>query len=93
MYRIRLNPYKCVFAIEAGLATSTGKASPLFSLLKKESNFEWTLECEAAFQEFKFYLSSPSILCKPKIGKLLFLYLLISDSAIASVLVREVAKQ
>ena len=31
------------------LAASAWKASPFFSLLKKESNFEWTSECEAAF--------------------------------------------
>ena len=61
--------------------------------MKKENNFEWTPECEEAFQEFKTYLSSPSILCKLEIGKPLFLYLSISDSAIAGVLVREDAKQ
>ena len=69
------------------------KASPFFSLLTKENNFEWTSECEAAFQEFKFYLSSPPILCKSEIGKPLFLYLSISNSVIAGILVLEDAKQ
>ena len=53
----------------------------------------WTSEYEAAFQEFKSYLSSPPILCKSKTGKPLFLYLSVSDSAIAGILVREDAKQ
>ena len=74
------------------LAASARKASPLFSLLKKENNFEWMPECEAAFQEFKFYLLIPLILCKPEIGKPLFLYLSITNSAIADVLVQEDAK-
>ena len=95
-HRMRLNPQKCVFTVEAGkflgfmlthqgieanpdkykavlemkspnsvkdiqrltgriaslsrfLAASVRKVAPFFSLLKKESNFEWTLECEAMF--------------------------------------------
>ena len=93
-YRMRLNPHKCVFVVEAGkflgfmvtnqgieanpnkckeilemkspssvedvqrltgrvaslsrfLASSARKKSPFFSLLKRESNFEWTPECQA----------------------------------------------
>ena len=48
---------------------------------------------EEAFQEFKTYLSSPPILCKPEISKPLFLYLSVSDSAIVNVLVREDVNQ
>ena len=31
------------------LVASTWKVSPFFTLLKKESNFEWTTKCEVAF--------------------------------------------
>ena len=75
------------------LTDSAWKASPFFSLLKKENNFEWTEDCEAAFKEFKSYLSSPPILCKSEIGKPLFLYLSVSDLAIGGVLVLEDANQ
>ena len=51
------------------------------------------LECEATFQEFKNYLSSPSILCKPEFGHPLYLYLSVSHADVVSVLVREDAKQ
>ena len=39
------------------MAASAWKAFPFFSLLKNESTFEWTQEYEAAFNEFKWYLS------------------------------------
>ena len=57
------------------LAASTWKALPFFALLKRESNFEWTPKREATFQEFKSYLSSPPILCKPEISCPLYFYL------------------
>ena len=75
------------------LAASAWKTSPFFTLLKKESNFEWTLECKAVFQEFKSYLLSPPILYKPEVGSPLVLYLSVSNSAIAGILIREDAKQ
>ena len=75
------------------LVALSRKALPFFTLLKKESNFEWTPDCEVAFQEFKSYLSSPLILCKPEIGSPLYLYLSVSDLAIASILVWEDVKQ
>ena len=75
------------------MVTSARKALPFFSLLKKESTFEWTPECEAVFTKFKHYLSCPPILSKLEVGKPLFLYLSIRDVAIASALVQEDAQQ
>ena len=65
----------------------------LLSLLKKKSTFEWTLEYEAVFLEFKRYLSIPPILSKPEINQLLYLYFSVSDVAIASVLVLKDTRQ
>ncbi|GKV19281.1 hypothetical protein SLEP1_g29568 [Rubroshorea leprosula] len=59
----------------------------------KQKKFEWNEECQAAFEELKFYLSSPPLLTKAVDGEILYLYLGISDEAISSVLVREEAKQ
>ena len=51
------------------------------------------LKCEAAFTEFKRYISYPSILSKPDVGKPLFLYLSVSNVVVASALVKEDAWQ
>ena len=71
------------------MVASARKALPFFSLLKKGNTFEWTSECEVAFNEFKTYLSYPPILSKPEAGKPLFLYLSVSSATIARALVRE----
>ncbi|XP_020986265.1 uncharacterized protein LOC110275071 [Arachis duranensis] len=136
MHRMRLNPAKCIFAVETGkflgfmltergieanpdkckavlemksshclrevqqlngrlvalsrfLAGSALRSLPLFSLLRKECQFEWTPECEEAFQEFKKFLSQPPILTRPKIGEELVLYFFVADKAVASALIRE----
>ena len=75
------------------MAASARKALPFFSLLWKESSFEWILECEEVFQNFKEYLSSPSILHKLELSRPLYLYLSVSDVAIASAHIQEDAKQ
>ena len=59
----------------------------------KGNNFEWTSECEAAFTDFKQYLSCPPILSKLEVEKSLFLYLSVSDAVIAGALVREASRQ
>ena len=61
----------------------------LFALLKKESTFEWTPECETAFILFKEYLSCPPILYKLEVGHRLYLYLLVSNAVIANALIWE----
>ena len=48
---------------------------------------------EVVFQEFKNYLSSSPILCKPEFGHPLYLYLSVNDAAIAGALVQEDMKQ
>ena len=75
------------------MATSARKSLSLFSLLKKGNAFEWTSECEAAFLDFKEYLSCPPILSKPEVEKPLFLYPLVSNASIAEALVREDSRQ
>ena len=75
------------------LAASTQKALPFFTILKKESTFEWTLEYELVFTKFKKYISNPPILCKPDIGHPLYVYLSVSNVAIANALVREDTRQ
>nr|KYP55235.1 Retrovirus-related Pol polyprotein from transposon 412 family [Cajanus cajan] len=41
------------------------KAGPIFTLLKKPKDFQWTDQCEKAFQSFKTFLTTPPILQRP----------------------------
>lgn len=60
-----------------------------FQILRKSTKLEWTFECEEAFSQLKKYLSQPSLLSKPQLGQILYLYLAISAVAVSVVLVRE----
>ncbi|XP_072084556.1 uncharacterized protein [Arachis hypogaea] len=136
---MRLNPFKCAFAMEAGkflgfmitqrgveanpekcravlqmkspgcikdvqrlagrltalsrfLGASAARALPFFNLMKKGMTFEWTPACEEAFSHFKQILAAPPVLGKPKAGEPLYLYLSVTEEALATVLVREEGK-
>jgi len=69
------------------VSRATDKCLPFFHTLKK--SFEWTLECQQAFEDLNAYLSSPPLLSPSKLGEELFLYLVISPTVISAVLVRE----
>ncbi|XP_031090958.1 uncharacterized protein LOC115995951 [Ipomoea triloba] len=71
------------------LSRSAEKSLPFFGVLKKSSGFEWSAECQKAFEDLKAYLMSLPPLAKPEKGELLYLYLGISQAAISSVLVRD----
>ncbi|XP_015970352.1 uncharacterized protein LOC107493830 [Arachis duranensis] len=74
------------------LGASAAKALPFFNLMKKGMAFEWTPACEEAFRHFKKILAAPPVLGKPKDGEPLYLYLAITEEALAAVLVREEGK-
>ena len=63
------------------------KCLPFFCTLKK--SFEWTAECQQAFEELKAYLSFPPLLSPSQPREKLFLYLAVSLIAINAALVRE----
>jgi hypothetical protein len=64
-------------------------AIPLFKLLRKESAFEWTEECEQALQHLKKTLSEPPVLSRPDDGEVLYLYIAVASEAVSAVLIRE----
>ncbi|GKV42157.1 hypothetical protein SLEP1_g49594 [Rubroshorea leprosula] len=91
-----------VAALHRFISRSADKCLPFFKIMRtaaqkdesgKQKKFEWTQECQTAFDELKSYLSSPPLLTKAIDGEILYLYLGISDEAISSVLVREETKQ
>ena len=44
-------------------------AKPMTELLKKDTKFKWTEECEASFQELKKWLVTTPVLILPDIRK------------------------
>ena len=63
---------------------------PFFCTLKK--SFEWTDECQQAFEELKAYLFAPPLLSPSQPGEELFLYLAVSPAAVSAALIREEEK-
>ena len=79
-----------VAALRRFISKSTDKCIPFFDLIRKgKRNFEWTAECESAFQALVQHLSTPPILSKPTDHEKLFVYLAISENAISVALIRE----
>nr|KYP48011.1 Retrovirus-related Pol polyprotein from transposon 412 family [Cajanus cajan] len=78
---IEANPEKCKAIIQM--------QRPIFTLLRKPKNFEWTDQCEEAFKSFKAFLTTPPILQRPNHKTDLFLYLAVAENAISAVIVQE----
>ena len=74
-------------ALNKFVSRSTDKCLPFFRTLRKA--FQWTEECQKAFEELKAYLSSPPLLSPSQTGEELYLYLAVSASAVSSALIRE----
>ena len=79
-----------IAALNRFVSRATDKCLPFFCTLKR--SFEWTTECQQAFEELKAYLSSPPVLSPSQPGEELFLYLAVSPAAISTALFREEEK-
>jgi hypothetical protein len=49
--------------------------------------FEWSEECEEAFDQLKKYLVTPPLLSQIVLGEALYLYLSVSSTAVSATLV------
>ncbi|KAL0410493.1 UNVERIFIED_CONTAM: hypothetical protein Slati_3639000 [Sesamum latifolium] len=78
-----------IAALSRFMSKSAEKGLPFFKTLRKVKKFEWTQECQQAFEEFKTYLAKLPLLVKPVPGDTLYLYISATSQAISSVLVRE----
>ena len=76
-----------IAALNRFVSRATDKCLPFFKTLKQV--FAWTDEFEAAFQELKRYLSNPPLLSPSKEGENLYLYLVVSATAVSATLIRE----
>ena len=65
-----------IAALNRFVLKATDKCLPFFCTLRKA--FEWTDECQKAFEDLKKYLSSLPLFSPSKPGKELYLYLVVS---------------
>ena len=66
---------------------ATDKCMPFFKVLKKA--FQWNDECKEALAKLKEYLTKPLLLSPSMMGEKLFHYLVVSNTAVSSALIRE----
>ena len=76
-----------VAALNIFASKATDKCLPFFRVLRKY--FEWTDECQKAFDDLKKYLSSPPLLSPSIPGEELYLYIAVSQAAVSAALVRD----
>ena len=76
-----------IAALNRFVSRATNKCLPFFCMLKK--SFEWTAECQQAFEDLKAYLSSLPLLSPSQLEEELFLYLVISPVAVSVALIKE----
>ena len=77
-------------ALNRFVSKATDKCLPFFRVLKIA--FEWTDECQQAFQDLKMYLVAAPLLSPFVIGEEFFLYLAVTPHAVSSALIREEEK-
>ncbi|XP_057443271.1 uncharacterized protein LOC130735212 [Lotus japonicus] len=78
-----------IAALSRFLPCSGSKEAPFLKCLRKNKAFQWTDECEQAFQTLKEHLAKPPILSKPIPGIPLSIFISISDNVVSSVLLEE----
>ena len=76
-----------IAALNRFVSRATDKCLPFFRTLEK--SFEWTVECQQAFDNLKAYLSSLPLLSSSKPSEEFFLYLAVSPAAVNAALIRE----
>ena len=76
-----------VMALNKFDSKATDKCLPFFRTLRK--SFEWTDECQKAFEDLKKYLLSPPLLSPSKLREELYLNIAVSRVAFSVALVRE----
>ncbi|XP_022888168.1 uncharacterized protein LOC111403774 [Olea europaea var. sylvestris] len=78
-----------IAALSRFISRATDKSLPFFKVLKQGKKFQWTSECQEAFESLKKHLGELPLLSKPHPDESLLLYLAVSDVAVSAVLTRE----
>ena len=79
-----------VAALNRFVSKATDKCLPFFKILRKA--FEWTDQCQKAFQDLKVYLTTAPLLSPSILGEDLYLYLAVSPHVVSSALIKEEGK-
>lgn len=72
-----------VAALNRFMSQAMDRCFSFFKALRGCHDFEWTEDCEKAFQELRHALVTPPVLMKPEPGDTLFLYLAVSQNAVS----------
>ena len=83
----------CMAALNHFISQLGEKGLPFFKLLKKSSEFEWTVEADEAFQKLKEYLSTSTILTPPEKREPLLLYIAATTMVVSTAIVVEQAEE
>ena len=79
-----------VAALNRFVSKAIDKCLAFFKILRKA--FEWTDQCQKAFQDLKVYLTTTPLLSPSIPGEELYLYLVVSPHAVSLALIREERK-
>ncbi|GKV19330.1 hypothetical protein SLEP1_g29608 [Rubroshorea leprosula] len=82
-----------IVALVRFLSKSAERCLPIFKILRGKKNFEWTQDCQKAFEQLKTYLASPPLISKPSPGETLFLYIAATTEAVSAALIRQEQKK
>ncbi|XP_077252373.1 uncharacterized protein LOC143891722 [Tasmannia lanceolata] len=74
------------------MSKSAERCLPFFTTLRNVKDFQWTDECQTAFDQLKAYIQTPPLLSKPESGEDLYLHLAVGPAVVSSVLVRQEGK-
>ena len=77
-----------VAALNRFISRSVDRCRPFFLLINKWKDFEWSTECEVAFQQLKDYLARPPVMSSPEPDEVLFPYIAVASYAVSLVLIR-----
>ena len=75
-------------ALNRFISLSADKCRPFFQLINKWKGFEWTEECDIAFQQLKDYLARPLIMSSLEPDEVLFAYIAVTPYVVSLVLIR-----
>ncbi|KAJ4764583.1 polyprotein [Rhynchospora pubera] len=77
-----------IAALNRFISKSAEVCQPFFQTIRKNKKFQWTVECQDAFERIKEYLATPPTISRPVKGETLYLYVATSETAVSAALIR-----
>ena len=77
----------CMAALNRFISRLGERGRPFFKLLKGQEKFKWTEEANAALEDLKHHLESPSILTTPAEGNNLLLYIAATTHVVSTAII------